>query len=237
MNRFMLIVLVFLSTALYIACSPKEKIFIIAPGDPIAANAGFTLTDYLSKTYHGMSFEFSETEIEGYRNIVLKISASGELENDESFRISGTADQLFITGKSSRALVNGVYDLLKQIGWSFYLSYDVPPAEPELLNFTEIQIENTPLIEKRIVFNWHNFLSGCSSWDFEHWQDWIDNSEKIGFNTIMVHAYGNNPMHSFTFNGPARNRPVPAAGSRIFPPLKPIFSTMSQTARMMPGSV
>jgi hypothetical protein len=51
------------------------------------------------------------------------------------------------------------------------------------------------------VFNWHNFLSGCSAWDFQEWKDWVDNSSKMRFNTIMVHAYGNNPMFTYSFNG------------------------------------
>jgi hypothetical protein len=51
------------------------------------------------------------------------------------------------------------------------------------------------------VFNWHNFLSGCSTWDLADWQKWIDQSARMRFNTIMVHAYGNNPMFAFTHNG------------------------------------
>ena len=56
-------------------------------------------------------------------------------------------------------------------------------------------------IRQRIVFNWHNFLSGCTGWDLEDWQKWIDQSVKMRYNTIMVHAYGNNPMVQFVFNG------------------------------------
>jgi len=55
--------------------------------------------------------------------------------------------------------------------------------------------------KKNIVFNWHNFLSGCSAWDFAEWNEWIDRSSQMRFNTIMVHAYGNNPMFTFRFNG------------------------------------
>ncbi len=63
-----------------------------------------------------------------------------------------------------------------------------------------------PLVNDRIVFDWHNFLSGCSTWNLADWNRWTDDAQKLGYNAIMVHAYGNNPMVSFTFNG--KTKPV-----------------------------
>ena len=57
---------------------------------------------------------------------------------------------------------------------------------------------------ERIIFNWHNFLSSCSTWDAGDWRGWIDRAKSDGYNAIMVHAYGNNPMASFSFNGKER---------------------------------
>jgi hypothetical protein len=65
----------------------------------------------------------------------------------------------------------------------------------------EAVASDRPLVPERIVFNWHNFLSGCSTWNFEDWQRWTEQSQKLGYNAIMVHAYGNNPMAGFTFQG------------------------------------
>ena len=67
-------------------------------------------------------------------------------------------------------------------------------------------LADRPLTPTRLVFNWHNFLTGCSVWDLEDWQKWSTQSQKMGFNTIMVHAYGNNPMSGFRFRG--RDKPV-----------------------------
>ncbi|NND07032.1 MAG: hypothetical protein HKN87_11690 [Saprospiraceae bacterium] len=53
----------------------------------------------------------------------------------------------------------------------------------------------------RFLFNWHNFLSGCTGWNFEDWKKWIDQANKLRYNGIMVHAYGNNPMFSFEYIG------------------------------------
>ena len=58
---------------------------------------------------------------------------------------------------------------------------------------------------ERIIFNWHNFLSSCSTWDADDWRGWIDRAKADGYNAIMVHAYGNNPMAAFSFNGKERN--------------------------------
>ena len=66
--------------------------------------------------------------------------------------------------------------------------------------------ENKPLFQERIMFNWHNFLSSCSTWNLKDWVRWTEQAQKMGYNAIMVHAYGNNPMAAFTFQG--KERPV-----------------------------
>ena len=63
-----------------------------------------------------------------------------------------------------------------------------------------------PLVADRLVFNWHNFLSSCSTWNLTDWNRWTDDARQLGYNGIMVHAYGNNPMVSFEFNG--QTKPV-----------------------------
>ena len=69
------------------------------------------------------------------------------------------------------------------------------------LALATVAYADTPLIPERIIFNWHNFLSGCSTWNLEDWKKWTDEARDLGFNAIMVHAYGNNPMVSFSYHG------------------------------------
>lgn len=64
-----------------------------------------------------------------------------------------------------------------------------------------LMVSGRPLFAERIVFNWHNFLSGCSTWNLEDWRRWTAQSKALGYNAIMVHAYGNNPMAGFSFKG------------------------------------
>lgn len=184
-----------------LSCSVKEKIYIVAGQDDVITEAGQDLARYLSETYSYEQFEVVAEQVPDTRNILLQISKDTILRNDEAYQVKGDGQSLFIRGRTPRALVHGVYGLLKQLGWSFYLSFEVPPVEPKPLDFATIRIEDAPLKERRMLFNWHNFLSGCTGWDDEQWQQWIDQASRIGFNTVMVHAYGNNPMYSFSFNG------------------------------------
>ena len=62
-------------------------------------------------------------------------------------------------------------------------------------------MSDAPLVRDRVVFNWHNFLSGCSTWNLSDWEHWITQAQKMGYNGVMVYAYGNNPMVKFSFNG------------------------------------
>ena len=112
-----------------------------------------------------------------------------------------------VAGADARGVVYGVYALLERLGCGFYLSYDASaPSRPEGFTFQGWQLANRPLVRDRVVFNWHNFLSGCSTWNLPEWKAWTVQSQKQGYNAIMVHAYGNNPMVRFTFNG--KTKPV-----------------------------
>ncbi|MCP5067486.1 MAG: hypothetical protein GY946_13055, partial [bacterium] len=107
-----------------------------------------------------------------------------------------------IIGADERGVVHGVYALLRKLGYGYSLGGDLEPV-PRTGGFTvgDWDLSDRPLVPRRFVFNWHNFLSGCSSWNSEHWRQWIMQSQKMGFNGIMLHAYGNNPMTGFSFQG------------------------------------
>ena len=193
--------LLYLSFAALIlrSCSGNQTTYVVTGDDKIINVAGKDLASKLSFTYPHTRFEVVSDLPAGGRTIQLLISDSLELK--EAFRVSGNGNSLTIHGNSARAVSHGCNALLKNLGWNFYLSFEVPPVKPKPLDFSKIEIDNKPLKERRILFNWHNFISGCTGWDYPQWQQWIDNGSRIGFNTIMVHAYGNNPMHSFSYNG------------------------------------
>ncbi|MBM3888861.1 MAG: hypothetical protein FJ388_07005 [Verrucomicrobia bacterium] len=142
---------------------------------------------------------------------VRSMIRDADLSKPESYAVRSVrrGDQQLgiIAGADARGTVYGVYALLQKLGCGFYLSYDaLPPARTEPFTFDGWLLSSAPLVRDRIVFNWHNFLSGCSTWNLADWNRWTGQSQKMGYNGIMVHAYGNNPMVSFTFSG--KTKPV-----------------------------
>lgn len=107
-----------------------------------------------------------------------------------------------VVGRDGRGAFYGVHALLERLGCSHTLSGDtLPPASGDGFGFDAWEMADRPLVKDRLVFNWHNFLSGCSTWNLEEWRQWTRQSQKMGYNAIMVHAYGNNPMVRFEFGG------------------------------------
>ncbi len=110
-----------------------------------------------------------------------------------------------ILGADPRGVMYGVYGLLEKLGCGFYLTCDTyPEVLPGEFSLDAWELADHPLVPNRFVFNWHNFLSGCTGWNEADWESWITQSQKMGFNTVMVHAYGNNPMFTYSFRGRAK---------------------------------
>ncbi len=120
----------------------------------------------------------------------------------EGYDISHTGRQVTIAASDTRGMVYGVYRLLEQLGAGHYISGPTePPHDSRPLSFDGVDVAAHPLVGRRIVFDWHNFLSSCSTWELDDWKAWTRSAQQQGFNTIMVHAYGNNPMVSWSLNG------------------------------------
>lgn len=109
-----------------------------------------------------------------------------------------------IRAADARGFAFGVHRLLERLGAGFYLGFETWSVSRTEFTFDVWSLESQPLAADRVVFNWHNFLSGCSTWDESQWTDWIRRSRAMGFNGVMVHAYGNNPMAGFEFQGVAK---------------------------------
>ena len=177
--------------------------------------AGRELAHFLSKLYAKTQFQITQQPASSAKSIhigtprsaprLLEYLDGKTLQGPESYVVTmATIDGRpagLIVGADPAGVVNGVYALLRQLGCGFYLSCDTTPAAKDgPFDFKQWDLADRPLAFDRIVFNWHNFLSGCSSWHLDHWQNWIAQSQKAGYNAVMVHAYGNNPMAGFEFN-------------------------------------
>jgi len=191
-------VLLYFSLLAIAAVSCKSEtvpIYFDDNSSELLKSAAGNLHQHLERAFPKVKFEILD-EKNLSEGIELKID--NRLEQEE-YVITNQGSSATISGGSARGVQHGVYGILKKLGYDFYLSFESAP-QPEAFSYSDWQLADKPLRGKRIIFNWHNFLSGCTGWDLEQWQMWIDNASKIGFNTVMVHAYGNNPMQSFSFN-------------------------------------
>ncbi len=178
--------------------------------------AAADLAGYLARLYPDTHFEVGRTARKDSAAIYLGTpkSAPALFEAVKPRKLAGPESYLVTTaeidgrrsgvilGADAAGVSYGVYGLLRQLGCGFYLSFDtLPEPKSEAFSLEGWDLADRPLVPTRMVFNWHNFLSGCSTWNGEHWRKWIVQSQKIGYNAVMVHAYGNNPMAGFAFQG------------------------------------
>lgn len=198
------------------AWGQSEVSIIVSPqATGVERLAGSELAAHLRLLYPDARFTVVDQAARGVRVLVgtkatlpelARYTGPATLHVPESFVVStgGTKEAPLgvVAGADPRGTLYGVYGLLEKLGFGFYLSYNThPPARHGPFTFEGWSLIDKPLTRMRMVFNWHNFLSGCSTWDFSDWQKWIIQASRMRFNTIMVHAYGNNPMFSFTHNG------------------------------------
>lgn len=141
----------------------------------------------------------------------IRAQAAARLAGPESYSVFVTGDGsrriAVLAGADTLGAAHAAAALLKQLGCGFYISGDsLPPPRRGPLTFQDWDLSDRPLVRERFVFNWHNFLSGCSTWNTNHWRSWVRAAALSGFNGVMVHAYGNNPMAAFSFQG--KDKPV-----------------------------
>lgn len=208
--RFKIIVLWIVVLMLFtaISCS-KEKIVISdLSQSQVGHLAALELAKYLSTVYPDVRFQVDSTSGKGRILYLLnhQVSQSGlKLEElpaaGESFKILEQEGTLWIIAPDERGLLNATYALLEKQGYGFFISGDKRPDPREWKGFKDWSIADQPLIMDRFVLNWHNFLSGCTGWNYEDWCFYIDQINKMRYNGIMLHFYGNNPAFSFEYLG------------------------------------
>jgi hypothetical protein len=184
--------------------SREKSVAVVLASDasPAVRSAAEELVASLNKVFPKDHFILEDRpDAVNPRRIEIAVDGQGTFE---SFRVTRTNESnvLRIAGADPLGAVYGVYALLEYYGCGFYMTYDTYPApEKSLWRLPEKDFEDAPIARERYSFNWHNFLSGCSGWDLAQWKSWTDQCRKMRYNVIMVHAYGNNPMFTFEFNG------------------------------------
>ena len=190
--------------ALAACTAPAATVPVVAPaGGPEAVAAG-DLSRALARVWTECTFPVvAAAPAEG---AAIELAVDPSLA-PEAFAVTVAAGgaRARVTAGSPAGVSHGVHALLEELGFGSYLTTDSdPPPRPGAPSFAGWTMADAPLAKERIVFNWHNFLSGCSSWNYDDWALWIDQSRRMRFNTVMIHAYGNNPMFTFAHHGVAK---------------------------------
>ena len=199
--------LFFLIPAIFLLSCSQQKIQISDFSETeVGRLAANELEKYLGKIYSGAQLSVVESSSDAHVQFILSEQAKEMgIESvptaKESFKIFQNEGKLLIISPDERGFLNATYALLEQLGYGFYISGDVVPEQKIWSGFDDWEMEDAPLTGDRFLFNWHNFLSGCSGWNLQDWQMWIDQANKMRYNGIMVHAYGNNPMFNFEYLG------------------------------------
>lgn len=182
--------------AVFTSLLAAADVAIVLPpsAHPVERLAASELASYLARLHPAERFSITPSP---YALTVRFVRQPG---SPESFSITRSAAGATIAAADPRGSLFAVYALLEKLGCGFYLSTEtLPPPRP--FSFDGWTLQDAPVFADRIVFDWHNFLSSASTWEFEDWRRYIDSALRMRFNTLMVHAYGNNPMFTFRFNG------------------------------------
>ena len=178
-------------------CSAAVPVVVAPSATRLERLAASELVSYLSRLYPDEQFTVAEREPAG-SSIVFRHMAGAA----ESYSITAVNGKAVIASADGRGALSAVYALLEKLGCGFYLSYEtLPPPRSGAVRFDDWALSDAPLVQDRLVFDWHNFLSSASTWEFDDWQRYIDRATRMRFNNLMVHAYGNNPMFAFRFAG------------------------------------
>ncbi len=211
-----------LFTALALISTPllANKITIVQGDTENRAEktAAAELQRFLQAAYPDDSFSIEEQIPQSGKYILLGTHKSQPEISDHinkealnatgSYIVKNTEDSNvgIIAGNHSRAVLDGVYALLEQLGYAFYLEHNIHPDPITIpFSFNQWNLRDTPIVEERFILNWHNFLSGCTGWNLEHYRKWIRQASRMGYNSIMLHFYGNNPAFQYTHNGETKD--------------------------------
>ena len=186
--------------------APAETITIVtgSPAPQPLAFAAAELAKYLQRIYADDRITQAESPPPTGKSIVLKAGVKDIAPG--GYRIHNDGDTLFVEAAEAAAAPHAVYALLCKLGCAFDFGGEAVPAPRPAGSFDSAACigEDHPLARDRYIFNWHNFLSSCTTWSLPDWERWMTDGLKTGYNGIMIHCYPNNPMIPGEFKGARR---------------------------------
>src|SRR6056297_990950 len=166
------------------SCTSRETISITfdKTAEDEIIMAADELTEHFSKIYTEYNFR---KNTQASKTIILEVNNQVN-SHEEAYRLKTNSDSdtlAVIQGSDSKGLLYGVYDFLSMHGVEFLLSETIFPKQKEKILVFDTTLINFPHSNRRLVFNWHNFLTGVTSWNFREYKSWIDQSRRMKYNT------------------------------------------------------
>ncbi len=107
---------------------------------------------------------------------------------------------LVIAAKTPIGTVNGIYGLLKQSGFGFYLGSEAVPANLPHTPVKEAVYKN-PVFKVRGVLPWYNFFNSPTAWEQIDHRTFVDQLIRSGANFITFHSYDHEPFAAYEQDG------------------------------------
>lgn len=104
----------------------------------------------------------------------------------------GGANCIVVAAATNEGVANGIYELLRQLGFGFSLGTEFVPAKLSAGNVR--QSISSPALPTRGFLPWHNFYNSPTVWDYVDFRAFIDDAARIGANFIGFHNYEGEPI-------------------------------------------
>ncbi len=154
----------------------------------------------------------------GTRDTLPRMAADWPFGLDEpehdGYILRGVADGLVIVGAPSpEGVRNGVYGLLEELGFGFYLGGDAYP-EPvrgfARLEIPSLEQSRSPAFAVRGALPWHTRFTGPVAWELEDYKAYIDQLARMRLNFVGFRIQDDQPFAAFEHDGElAAGEPLP----------------------------
>lgn len=164
----------------------------VATGDSIPENAGGFVVgtaEHLPELPEKWPFGLEMPQNDGY---VL-----------QTLRHGGQA-LVVIAAETPLGVQNGVYGLLEDLGYGFYLGGDTLPTAPPSLDAIAakgLHISKTPAFAVRGTLPWYNFFDSPTTWELADHKAYIDQLAKMRCNFVGFHTYDTEPYAAYEYEG------------------------------------
>jgi len=109
-----------------------------------------------------------------------------------------------IAGPTPQGVQNGVYGLLDDLGFGFYLGGDTLPEElPAISELArrDLRVSISPVFAVRGSLPWYNFFNSPTAWELADHKSFIDQLAKMRCNFVGFHTYDAEPFAAYECDG------------------------------------